>query len=173
MKNMIITLVVALTCGLSNAANAQKLLENGLYAGAFWVGEDDFPVSYFLETDQQIAFLNGVIENTELLENLKIAFSFYDGIVITAHPESVIDSRINSNIVKFASPKFLDGISELIDESEMLEAGCISLPFGAVGNGGRGLIYSIFVFAEDSSKITENDFESCITSTFKTLSEIN
>lgn len=110
-------LLIFFTLGFPLHAGAQTLQENGLYAGTFWVNNGKFPISYFLGSLHQVEVLQGLIEDPDVLHAFSKGFSAYDAILITAHPDSISDLKINSKYAAFAAENFIEEISRGITKS--------------------------------------------------------
>lgn len=148
--------------GFPLQANAQTLQDNGLYAGTFWVNSGKFPISYFLESLHQVDLLKGLIDDPVVLDAFSKGFLAYDGIMITAHPDSVSEMKINSTYATFAQKQFIEEISRGITKSSEIEKGCITLPFGAISAEGKFVTYSIFVYSDDGKSISDRALERCL-----------
>jgi hypothetical protein len=147
---------------VSNKVSAQTLQENGLYAGTFWVEDGRFPISFFIESLHQVEVLQRLTKDSIFLDKFSKVFSAYDAIVITSHPDSISDMKINSRYATFAPNDFIERLSRGITKSSEIENGCLTLPFFAVSVEGNFVAYSIFVHSDDSGSISDGNFEKCL-----------
>lgn len=162
MKERIILLVFVFLFGAPYNVGAQTQQKNGLYAGTFWVDEERFPVSYFLESLQKVEILQRLTKDSVFMSAFSKTFSAYDAIVITSHPDSISDMKINPSYATFADRMFIEEINRGITESSQIERGCIVLPFGAVSVDGKFLTYSVFVYSDGGRSISDGEFEKCL-----------
>jgi hypothetical protein len=110
----------------------------------------------------QVEVLQGLIEDPVVLGAFSKGFLAYDAIIITVHPDSISDLKINSKYAAFAPKDFIEEISHGITKSSEIEKGCIKLPFFAVSEEGKFVAYSIFIHADDGKPISDSAFERCL-----------
>lgn len=162
MRDKLILLIFLFVFGSTYKVSAQALQENGLYAGTFWVDEGRFPISFFMESLQQVEALQNLTKDSAFIDSYSKAFSAYDAIVITSHPDSISDRKINFRYATFAPHAFIEKLSIGISKSPEIEKGCLALPCFAVSAEGNFVAYAIFVYADDGGSISSSRFEKCL-----------
>ena len=156
---MIGRVAFTLMCIFGNSGCAQVRLENSQYAGTIWANDKDSPISYFVQSLENVARLEHWIRSPSNREKIAASSEIYDNFIVIEHPEGIVDGELNPKYSTFAEDRVISGLSKYISESFMFSSNCVAIPAIVAKDGIKKTILLIYV-------LTPNETEQCLTSSF-------
>ena len=156
---MIGRVALILICIFGKSACAQVHLDNSQYAGTILGNDKDSPISYFVQSLENVARLE---RWTRLpLRNEKIATSseIYDNFIVIEHPEGIVGGEINPRYSTFADNRAISELSKFMSASFKFSSSCVAIPAIVAKDGIKKTILLIYV-------LSPNEMEKCLESGF-------
>ncbi len=156
---MIGRVALILICIFGKSVCAQVRLENNQYAGTIRVNDNDSPISYFVQSLENVARLERWMHSPSKNEKIATSSVIYDNFIVIEHPEGIVGGEINPKYSTFAENRVISELSKFISESLKFSASCVVVPAIVAKDGIKKTILLIYV-------LSPTEMEKCLDSGF-------